>query len=806
MDDLLDEFVAETRDMLELLSGQLVRWEQSPEDRALLDSVFRFVHTVKGSCGFLDLPRLERLSHAAEDLLSGARDNRVNASAGLVTAVLKVIDRIAALTNALDTGKSVYDDDDQLIADMLSYLPASADEEKSATSHQIGSPDLLILDNEVGFDPSFDRPQSRSVRVSLALLDKLMNGVSDLVLARNEVSRHIRSAAEDPELDQAFVRLSSSVADMRNNVGQMRMQNIDRLFSSLPRVVRDIAYELGKQIDLQIEGSEVEIDRDMVEALRDPLLHILRNSADHGIESSEIRRSVGKDPVGCIRILACQSGNQIVIEISDDGKGIDVDKLRARALMAKLVTQAEWSQLSSKAQLAMIFMPGFSTAEEVTAISGRGVGMDVVRTNIEAVGGTIDIDNNPGQGLKMTLKLPLTLSIIAGLSVKAGDQLFGIPRSAVIEILSNKNAHVKLEAVGGCAIATIRGKAMPYARLETLLDIPNDSECKDANRTMVVLKPVIGECYVLDVASVIDHEELVVKPGAPLIMASGLYAGTSLPDNGRPVLLLDISGIATAIGIDTLNRQLPGRNTLDESVEATAEKAVQALLFNTIDMRKCAIRLSAVDKIEDISVHDVRFVGGKMRIQKQSDLYDVFGLDSLQTSDVITVLRVTDSRNIAYLAIDSALDIFGISGTIIPSANSLAHEGVINAFGEPVELLNICQFFDELHTDFRPASKALCYVECEGDGHWERHVLQPLLLASGYKVSFDPGMEDDAAIVLSRSKENESQALDQPTPYNNKLLKLRSNMRKESCETDSIYCYDRFGLIAAIESKLAEAG
>jgi two-component system, chemotaxis family, sensor kinase CheA len=796
MDDLLDEFIAETRDMMETLSGQLVLWERTPEDRVLLDSVFRFVHTVKGSCGFLELPRLLRLSHAAEDILSSVRDEKIKPSAGLVTAVLKIIDRISVLTNALVSGKSVFDDDDQLIAVLPAHLEHECVEAKAPNSPE-SQPALIESD----IVETTDRPHTRTVRVSLALLDKMMNGVSDLVLARNEVSRHIRSEGEDSALDQAFVRLSTSVGEMRNNVSQMRMQNMDRLFSALPRLVRDIAFDLNKKIEVHIEGSAVEIDRDMVEVLRDPLMHILRNAADHGIEGTEERRNAGKDPVGCIRIIASQSGNQIVIEISDDGRGINLEKLRAKAISSKRITIADWNQLPAKSQLAMVFLPGLSTADQVSTISGRGVGMDVVHTNIQSVGGSIDIDSASGLGTKMTLKVPLTLSIISGLSVKAGEQLFGIPRNAVVELLAINNNQVKLETVGGCQIATIRGESMPYSRLETVLGLSDIDTTGEQDRIIVVIKPIIGVRYALDVASVIDHEELVVKPCAPLLMKSCLYAGTSLPDNGRPVLLLDTSGLAAALGIDTLSHHQSEKKIHPLNTEENEAIEVTALLFNRIDGIKNAIRLSAVDKIEDAEATDIHFVGGKMRYQNKTGLFDVFGIATVPSGHNVSMLRLTDGERISYLAIGSVIDIFQITGKITPSANAAQHEGVIQVSGEPVELQNIFQYFENSIIDSKPINEALCFVECAGDGHWERHILAPLLLASGYKVSFDPEEQSKASIVLARVTDDIPLSVSNRLAGDQRVVKLRHNVQAAPSQSDTIYCYDRVGLIEAIEMK-----
>ena len=790
MDELLEEFIAETRETLEALAGQLVEWEQNPQDRALLDSVFRFVHTVKGSCGFLDLPRLMRLSHAAEDLLSSARDGAVSASPQLVTAVLDVIDKIAALTDALETGQAIFDNDEQLIDAMLAFVGDAGP--RAVPTAKAPRPDVMAV-GEIG-EPTHLRAKSRTVRVSLSLLDKLMNGVSDMVLARNEVSRQMRKAGTNSELDHAFTRLSASVAEMRDAVGLMRMQNIDRLFSSLPRLLRDITTELGKEIELRISGGEVEIDREMVEALRDPLTHILRNAADHGIERSDERLAMGKDPVGQIRINARQSGNQILIEIVDDGRGIDVDKLGARVVAAKMATAPEWQRMPERAKLNMIFMPGLSTADKVSAISGRGVGMDVVRSNLQAVGGSIDLENYEGQGLKTTLRLPLTLSIIAGLSVRAGDQIFGISRNSVVELISASNSNVKIEHVGGAQIACIRGERYPYAKLESVLDLV-EADGGESSRTLVVMRPAVGAAFVLDVAKVIDNEELVVKPGANLVMGTGLYAGTSLPDNGKPMLLLDASGLASAIGVDTQSAQVEA----DEKVVAeVAVKRASALLFIASDGVKRAVRLSVIDRLEDIPVEQIKFVGGKMRASIGDDLIDICELDEIPSSGLVKALRLTDGEIVRLLAVNDVLDIFTLEADITPSATPDLHEGVVNAFGEVIELINIFRYFEEAHrAERRGSEKPLCFIASEADGHWEQRILAPLLTASGYEVSFDRNDLGRAAVVLERGASTDQ-------GEDPRVLHLRDTSHAID-DRASIYRYDRIGLISAIEAKLAGA-
>ncbi len=807
MDDLLEEFIAETRDTLQALSAQLVQWEQTPGDRALIDSVFRFVHTVKGSCGFLDLPRLMRLSHAAEDLLSYARDGRVSASATLVTAVLAVIDQIAALTDALETGRPIQDNDADLIAAMMQFVPNQdndADTIDAAANFEFDEASLI------DFDTGNGSAKVRTVRVSLTLLDKLMNGVSDMVLARNEVSRQLRKYGSSNELEHSFSRLSSSVAEMRDAVGMMRMQHIDRLFSSLPRLVRDINQELGKNIELTIEGSEVEVDREMVEILRDPLSHILRNAADHGIESAGERRAIGKNPAGHIKVSARQSGNQILVEISDDGRGIDLERLGKKVVTAKLATQAEWALLSEKAQLDMIFRPGLSTAETVSAISGRGVGMDVVRTNLQTIGGTIELDNAPGLGLKMILRLPLTLSIIAGLSIRVGDQIFGISRSSVVEILSVTNKNVEIEDIGGLQIARIRGDRMPYAKIETILGITQTVQGGDTSRTLIVIRPAVGGIFALDVASVIDNEELVVKPGAPLVMATGLYAGTSLPDNGRPMLLLDSSGLAAALGVSEQQQSFDNSANAGSDNSFSKINQLSALLFVATDGVKRAIRLSVIERMEDVAADRIKFVGGKLRASVDGHLIDVFGIDTVPdlttktgpNAGHIQMLRLSDGQTAKYLAVEEVLDIFSITAEIVPSARPDLHEGIVSAFGDMVELINTFQYFEARDAVQNTNKvKPLCYVECDGDDLWETRILQPLLAASGYEVSFSSDDRDRAEIVLSR----DTSSVASNAAEDNRVLRLRESSFSARDMGPSIYRYDRIGLISAIEDKLSGA-
>ena len=529
MDDLLAEFIAETRETLEALAGEIVAWESDPADRARLDAIFRFVHTVKGSCGFLDLPRLERLSHAAEDALADVRSGKRNPDKRLVDAVLAIVDRIGEIVEAIDAGASLDDTgEDLLVAALAEEAP------------QVAAP--------VAPAPAVTQPAraaARSVRLSVDLLDRMMSGMSDMVLARNELARRVREEDADPALEAALDRLSATVADMRDTVTRTRMQKVEALFSPLPRMVRDTAAGVGKQVALAIEGADVELDREMIEMMRDPLVHMVRNAIDHGLETPAERRAAGKREVGRLTVSARQSGNRIIIDIADDGRGIDVERVVAKAIAREPHREGQLRALSARGKLDLIFEAGVSSRDEVTALSGRGVGMDVVRANVEQIGGRIDLTNTPGQGLAVSIEVPLTLAILTAVVVQAGAQRFAVPRSAIEEIVSTRSTAIRVDRLGAARLATIRGRRMALVDLPELLGVAADR----AEPPMLAIVDVPGGVYALGVDEVLDTEELVVKPAAPSVMAAGVYAGQTLPDSGLPLLLLDCAGMAAVAGL-----------------------------------------------------------------------------------------------------------------------------------------------------------------------------------------------------------------------------------------------------------------
>jgi two-component system chemotaxis sensor kinase CheA len=771
MDDLLSEFIAETRETLEALAGEIVAWEADPSDRERLDSIFRFVHTVKGSCGFLDLPRLERLSHAAEDALSEVRSDKRAADRALVSGVLAIIDRIGALADAIENGNAVPGDDDNRLIGAL-----------SATSEgPIAQPAAAAA--------SPMRTAARTIRLPIELLDRLMAGVSDMVLARNDVSRRLGEAGIGGAVGAAFERLSLHIADMRDAITRTRMQRIEGLFSALPRIVRDVSAELGKVVTLTIDGSDVELDREMIEVIRDPLTHIVRNAIDHGIEQSDARAKAGKRRTGTLRVSARQSGNQILIEVEDDGHGIDVERLTARAVNVGIIDPQQAVTMPLQRRLALIFEPGLSTAQAVTSISGRGVGMDVVRANVERVGGAVELDNRPGQGLRIVLRVPLTLTIIPALTLRSGGLNFALPRSAVEEIVRADGASVRLEKAGGATLVTIRGRRLPVLSLDRTIGRP--AEVSEQSQVLVVVRPAGRQLLAIAVDAVLDHEELVVKPAAPAIMDAGIYGGTTLAQSGEPMLLLDPMGLAT-VGKIPLNAV-----EQEEPVE-DAEPAVtewQALLFVDLDGRRRAIRLPVVERIEEPDSGAIALSGGRLRLSEADRLLPLLVAAPYVPGTPVRMLRLNDgAAQIGYL-IREVVDIVSIAEPVASASGDPRLAGVALVDGAAVELLDGYALFAEA-AQHRELQRPLCLL-LGGDEHWTREVLRPLVEAAGYRVA-TPGSEaaQEADLVISNDWTDAPPAAHPDVP----VVALR---RSAAGPRDSIYRYDRAGLFAALERHAA---
>ena len=778
MDDLVADFTAECREMLEALGGEIVAWEAEPDNRARLDSIFRFVHTVKGNCGFFDFPRLEALSHAAEDALADVRAGRRHPDASLVSAVLGVIDRIGEMVATIEAGQPMPQGNEDALIAALSPGAEGATPVASTIAEAQGK-----------------LAAPRTIRLSVELLDRVMSGVSDMVLARNELARRLREAPGEVAVDGAFERLSGIIAEMRDAITRTRMQRIEALFVGLPRMVRDLTAELGKQVLVDIDSGDVELDREMIEMIRDPLTHIIRNAVDHGIERPADRLKAGKREIGLLSISARQSGNQILIDIADDGRGIDSQQLVEKAISAGLIDQAAAAEMAPRERLALIFEAGLSTATEVTSISGRGVGMDVVRSNVERIGGVVEIDSKPGAGTRLTLRVPLTLTIIPALTVSIGNQHFAIPRSAIEEIVRANGESVVLSQVGGAGVATIRGRRVPEVALADILGLPSD--LTDAQRTLVVLRPAGGDVYALAVDKIHDHEELVVKPAAPAVMATGLYAGTTLADDGSPILLFDPAGLALVGGI-RLESQDRAARMVENSLVEVAVRATPVLLFRGLDGGRRAMRLAVVDRIEEVPASAIRFGAGQLRVQLGEVLLPLAGVDQAATFEgKVRVFRLNDGeREIGY-AFAEVIDLHSIDHDVIPADRPGAVSGVTLIGGEPAELVDAHWLFAQhLGAAVRATEQSVCRLP---DDPWMQNILRPIVEAAGYRVVG----EDDAAsadIVIASQGAPVEAAPDARTIW------LRADPDAPVEGEDSIYRYDRAGLLFALKAAGAGRG
>ena len=788
MDELLQDFISETAETMEEISGEIVAWEASPGDRERLDSIFRFVHTVKGSCGFLDLTRIGALSHAAEDALDKVRNGERQPTPRLVSAVLAIIDRIVELTEVMaTTGSEPEGTDDDLITAIASDGPS----------------DELALAISDGAVSQIPQQSWRTIRVPLHLLDTIMNGVSDMVLARNEVARLLRQQAPSATVSSAFERLSSSVADMRNSVSQMRMQRIEKLFSALPRMVRDLGQELGKQVELIIDGGEVEIDREMIEMIRDPLTHIVRNAIDHGLETTEQRTAAGKSATGTLRISARQSGNQIIIDVRDDGAGISVDRLVAKAVAAKVVTANESRNLSAREKLDLIFSPGLSTAKAVTSISGRGVGMDVVRSNIERIGGVVELDNQEGEGLAVSLRVPLTLTIISGLTVSAGGQLFAIPRASVSEIILQMNDTVRIDRAGGAEIAIVRGQRLSLVYLEDILQVARPETEDDIDRSIVITRGANDLSYALSVADVFDHEELVIKPASPAIMASGLYAGTTLPDSGRPMLLLDVAGIATLARVGSGESEMTAQDAAADQGRLDDERdmARQILLFREFDGTIRAIRMGVIERVDDVPTHAISRSAGQLRALVGDQLVSMVDIDIPPDVQRVKLLRLNDGTNEIGYAMEEVVDLGVLPRDIEPASQAGRIAAVALIDGHPVELLDPWWLFESAgHAGVRSSADRPTCCLTDAEDHWTRQFLAPLVESAGYRVVL--GTPSEAADIVITS---ETVGGGHSTEKEGAVVRLRSSQDPSGADDTSIYRYDRPGLLAALAAKAGAA-
>lgn len=747
MDDLLREFVGETLEMMEAVAGDLVAWEADPSDRTGIDRIFRTIHTVKGSSGFFDLPRIGAVSHAAEELLDALRERRRVPDRESVATVLAAFERIRTLTHATaEAGQEPAGDDSALIAALLADVRGRArqtGDEAAAAPEPAAAP----LGAEP-FDAHGDVPKAwRSVRLPVGLLDELMNGVSDLVLARNEVAAQLRTQGVDPAAIPAFERLSTLLASVRSSVGQMRMVPLRTLFAPLPRLVRQLADELGKDVRLESDGGEVEIDREVGEALRDPMVHVLRNAIDHGIEPADARTKAGKSGTGRLHVSARQADNRIIIAIEDDGAGIAVDHITERAIAAGVITREQAATLTPARKAELIFAPGLSTAAAVTGISGRGVGMDVVKANVERLGGFVHLQNRPGKGLVIEFDVPMTLTIISALAIDAAGQSFAMPRSVVAEVLLASSDSVQRQSAGGAGLVRVRGRMLPMLVLEDALGLPAPSLDADEDRAIMLCRLSANRMIALDVPDVRDHEELVIKPLPPVLLQLGIYSGMSLPDSGQPMLLLDAEGIAQRCNIADCEQ-------VEQQAEASGDARDTAdswLLFRPYGAeRMAAVAMPLVERLLDVPAGAIVRSGGRMVARVGDGLLPFVSLaGDMDLDDKLRLIRLVDGGRSIVLPASEISQMVTLTPDL-PGEPERMVLGLARFGDEVVEMVDgaglIAAHAAPLaRTDGRP----VWLVDSSGS-RWTRSVLLPILTAAGYAprlVASRQAIGDDAPVL-----------------------------------------------------------
>jgi two-component system chemotaxis sensor kinase CheA len=649
MDELLAEFLIETQESLAELDNAVMRLEREPDDPHAIALTFRHIHTIKGTCGFLRLPRLEAVAHAAEAVLSCVRDGDVPVSSELVSLILATLDRVRLILDGLKTSEAEPAGDDSALISALEMASRG-----QAPSSQPSMADAVSI--PANDDMGEAREASPSIRVPVDCLEHLMTLAGELVLIRNQL-RQLARNLETSSFYAPFELLSQVTSELQTMVLKARMQPIRSFWSKLPRIVRDLAHELGKNIVLKLDGAETELDRQVLELIRDPLIHMIRNAADHGVETPAERRAIGKPECGIIALRAHHQAGHVVIELADDGRGLSVERIRSRAAAQGLATESELAGLSPAQLYQFIFRPGFSTAGAVTALSGRGVGMDVVKTNIDRIGGAIDLSSRPDAGTTITMRIPLTLAFVTVLIVAVRNHRFAIPQLSIVQVIRLKDisgeGETAIERIGDVNMLRFRGRFVPLVSLCELLRLTPDAQSSDAALILVIQ---VGAVMLgLMVERVIDTEDVVVKPVAPILRHIALFGGITILGDGSVVMILDPKGIALGRGLTegngSVSRAQPGPQSSDERT--------RLLLFRAGGSSILAVPLKSLFRIESIPRAAIETTQGQTVTQYRGRLMPLVSLantlDQSGPQQLILVLR--EHGRSGGLMIDEIVDV-----------------------------------------------------------------------------------------------------------------------------------------------------
>jgi len=726
MDAIINEFIIESYENLDQLDQDLVGLEQNPGEVSILSSIFRTIHTIKGTCGFIGFSKLESVAHVGENLLSKLRDGELTLNPPITSALLAMVDAIRQMLSCIEESQNEGDVDYSELIETLTTLlkgessktapvpaesapPAEAvvtSEEAAPVSQEEPTAEVVVPEAKKEESPAKPdelsggvekKQENRSmadtnIRVDVKLLDQLMNLVGELVLARNQIMQ-FGDQGQDPVFAATTQHLNLVTTELQEGVMKTRMQPIGNVWNKFPRVVRDLATSCGKKIRLEMEGKETELDKTLIEAIKDPLTHIVRNSADHGIESPEARIAAGKPEEGVLKLRAFHEGGQVNIEIIDDGGGINPEKIKKKALEKNVITQEQAGRMSDRELINLVFAAGFSMAAKVTNVSGRGVGMDVVKTNIEKIGGTVDIQSKYGEGTTLKIKIPLTLAIIPALTVMTGGDRYAIPQVNLLELvlLEGEQAVKSVEFIQGAPVYRLRGHLLPLIYLHDELKVEKKN---DNDKVNIVVLQADERQFGLVVEEVRDTEEIVVKPLSQQLKGIPAFSGSTIMGDGKVALILDVMGLAQSARVVTQNRERARLETSGKEDGKTTDKQT-LLIFGLGENGRMAIPLSMVARLEEFKRSDIEKSGKQEVVQYRGEIMPLICLSEILLGEATSANKETlqaivytqNGRSVALVA-DKILDIVEENITVERGSNRKGTLGTVVVQGMVTDLLD----------------------------------------------------------------------------------------------------------------------
>ncbi|MCP6760744.1 MAG: chemotaxis protein CheA [Fischerella sp. CENA71] len=714
IDDDIEAFLVESYENLDQIERNIIDLEKASPDGEALIRIYRSLHTLKGNCGFLPFPKLEALAHAGESLLSSVRDaakqlpdsdRNLVLTPQIINILLQTVDSIRQILSQIKNTRDEGDNDYSALIKTLTELQQTESSSQLAVKTQVQQPSepVQFLNGELLEVSNLTASESSYIRVNVDLLDQLMNLVGELVLTRNQVSS-LSNKFQDTTFAAICQRLNLITADLQEGVMKTRLQPISTIWQKFPRVIRDLAIALGKQVQVEMQGADTELDKSIIETIKDPLTHLVRNCIAHGIESPTERVANGKSSIGRLFLRAFYEGGKVNIEIGDDGRGLDPEQLKERSQQLGLVSAVQAAAMTESEAMNLIFLPSFSTTEQVNHLSGRGVGMDIVKSNIEKLNGSIEIYSQPGQGTSFKIKMPLTLTIIPALIVSSGGDHYGIPQASLQELvrLEGEQALNSIETFYDVPVYRLRGNLVPLVYLNQVLQLPD--KISDVETLSLVIVQADKYQFGLVVDTIEDIQDIVVKPLGKQLQALSLFAGATILGDGRVALIIDAIALANQAGVSAKQKQLLASATPENNQEQVSDRQM-VLLFEGPQGARMAIPLTIALRLEEISPSAVEKVGNQYVVRSYGeilpliDLQNIFGdrhqnhLDDqalVTVSDPLPIVIVSPSPQLSVgLVVERILDIVEEPLTIkgIPSRPGILFCTVIQ--NQITEILDI---------------------------------------------------------------------------------------------------------------------